>query len=69
MKTCKRKNYYPKWAKYKAIDADGDLYLYSELPIQRNDVEWFPTQGEIMYIKRKKNYKGDWKKSLRKIED
>jgi len=54
MKTCKRDPSWSSWAKYKAVDADGGAW------------ELMMTGALIFY---NENYKGDWKKSLRKIED
>ncbi len=70
MKTVKRKPHWPKWAKYKAIDADGQVWFFEFKPFKGNyKNEWLINGGLFKYHKSKKNYKGDWTKSLRKIEE
>ena len=71
MKTVKRKKHWPEWAKYKATDIDGTRWLYKNKPMKYIDgwdfKESSPT-NKVLKIKAKKNYKGNWKKSLRRIE-
>lgn len=76
MKTCKRKKSYPSWAMYKAIDKDGSVFVYELEPtIKSSTLDWFMKMpdwiggAKVTFIKTKKNYKGDWTKSLRRIED
>ena len=74
MKTCKRKKSYPDWAKYKAIDSDGAILVYEDFPKSMvSKWDYLPridgTYPKSKYIKTKKNYKGNWYESLRKIED
>jgi hypothetical protein len=68
MKKINRKSHYPKWAKYKAIDLCGEVWLFSKKPSMTFYV-WFQVGGHVELIKIKENYKGDWTKSLRKIKD
>ena len=70
MKKVKRKPHWPKWANYKATDKNTISFFYAVKPYLVPDFGW---DGEpnckCCLHKTKKNYKGNWKKSLRKIED
>ena len=68
-KKVKRKDHWPKWAKYKVIDPLGRKWFYANEPGIYNGSDWWSCRGFIEYHKTKKNYKDDWTKSLRKIED
>ena len=67
MKTVKRKPHWPKWANYKATDYVGEIWFYRNEPYMLA-TRWDESH-ETRFYKTKKNYKGDWTKSLRKIED
>lgn len=71
MKTCKRKKHYPEWAKYKATDADGVVYVYSLLPFIKFGNDFFSSidSSHARVVKIKNKYCKNWRKSLKKIED
>jgi hypothetical protein len=84
MKKVKRKSHWPKWAKYKATGKDGSKFLYSHKPriYKHATKRWFLGNDLVMLLEFEKerqispplphskgsNFKGKWKKSLRKIE-
>lgn len=70
MKTCKRKPKYPYWAKYKATDKDGAVYVYEYKPYPRTGV-WVRggLDDKWQIVKYKKTPPKDWTKTLRRIED
>lgn len=73
MKTCKRKKSYPSWAKYKATDKQGRVYIYKSCPYPFESLgiwlldNWIDTG--FIHIKTKKTPPKDWMKTLRRIED
>ena len=70
MKTIKRTESMPTWAKYTAIDKNGELNLYAHKNIEADKDEWIAKEHfSAMYEKLKSipDYKGNWEKSLRKI--
>jgi len=71
IKKCKRRNGYPKWAKYKATDENGKTYLYPHKPFILEGIcgIWFlGPQEECMFLENTgKN--PNWRDTLRKIKD
>lgn len=67
MKTCKRKKSYPDWAQYRATDANGRVYVYSEEPVP-SIATWGVARNALeTYVKRKPQPK-DFTTTLRLIE-
>lgn len=71
MKTVKRKKSWPKWARYKATDDNGAVWIYEREP-RKSSLGWACFEyfeiHACMVVRVKKNYKGNWNKTLRKIE-
>ena len=70
MKTRKRKKSYPAWAKYKARDLNGQVWVYEHEPRVAFGV-FIPSAGESQLVKspRDKEYKSHWTESKKKIDD